>query len=325
MDLFPPPVATLTAESRAHLARVAASGVPPVQHCTPAQARALSDAAVATLTTPFPAPVDVESVEVAGADGPLPARAYRPEHVQAGDAPGVVYLHGGGWVIGSLGGYDDLCRRLATAADAVVVSIDYRLAPEHPFPAPVEDAVSATRDLLARASDLGVDPRRVAVAGDSAGAALATAVARRAAREGWDIRPVGQLLLYPTADADGDWPSKRDLATGHALTAASMRWFYDHYLPDPALRDHPDATPLHATDLTGLPRAHVLVASHDPLRDEGMAYARALADAGVPVTTTMAQGLLHGYLRWTAVVPEAARHLAMLGGVLRTWWDELAP
>ncbi len=318
---LPAPADELTPESQAHLKRVAASGAPPVYECTPEQARALSDAAIATLAAPLDAPMEVTEITVSGAEGPLRAWVYRPAALTESPAPAAVFLHGGGWVIGSLESYDDVARRLADGSGGVVVSIDYRLAPEHPFPAPVEDAVAATRDVLQRAAELGIDPARVAVAGDSAGAALATAVARRAAREGWTPALVGQLLIYPTADAGGDWPSMRRYASGYALTEQSMRWFYEHYLPDPAHRTNPDAAPLHADDLAGVAPAHVLVASHDPLRDEGIAYARALADAGVPVTAVMAQGLLHGYIRWTAVIPEAAEHLRALGGVLRGWWD----
>lgn len=325
---LPEPVEELTPESRAHLARLAAAGVPPVYECTPEQARTLSDAAVARLSAPLEAPIDVTEVTLAGAEGALRARLYRP-HGTAEPSPAAVFLHGGGWVIGNVDSYDDVCRRLADGSGGVIVSVDYRLAPEHPFPAPVEDSVAAVRDVLERASELGIDGTRVAVAGDSAGAALATAAARRAVNEGWDEGGgpalAGQLLIYPTADGGEDWPSMREYATGYALTEQSMRWFYEHYLPDPALRGHPDAAPLHATDLGGMARAHVLVASHDPLRDEGIAYARALAAAGVPVTTFMAQGLLHGYIRWTAVVPEAAEHLRALGAVLRRWWSEPEP
>jgi acetyl esterase len=318
----PAPSPDLTPESRSHLARIEASPLPLLHECTVPEARAISEAAIPTVVAPYAGSVDVEVevIEVAGADGPLPARVYRPAGAPASEAPGLVYLHGGGWVIGSLDGYDDLCRRLAAASSGVIVNVDYRLAPEHPFPAPVEDAVAAVSDVLARADELGLDRGRLAVGGDSAGGSLATAVARRAAREGWDVPPVGQLLIYPSTDIGGSHPSAETFAVGHYLTAAGMDWFNDHYIPDPALRDHPDARPLHADDLAGTAPAHVLVASHDPLRDEGLAYAEALEAAGVPVEVTMAQGMLHGYLRWTALVPEAAQHLQLLGGVLRRWW-----
>jgi acetyl esterase len=322
MDLTP--ASALTDESRTHLTRLASSSLPLLEDCTPEEARANSEAATVLVVAPYGGPVETEDITVAGGDTPLAARLYRPP---AGPwradprLPALVYLHGGGWVIGSLDGYDDLCRRLAVSSDAAVISVDYRLAPEHPFPAPVEDAVAATRDVLLRAGDLGIDATRVAVGGDSAGGALATVVARRAAQESWPMRPVGQLLIYPAADSTGDWPSVREFGADHCLTAEGMRWFWQHYVQDPSLRDHPDAAPLHAADLGGMAPAHVLVASHDVLRDEGLAYARALDAAGVPVTVTMAQGLLHGFIRWTALIPEAEHHIEELGAVLRHWYE----
>lgn len=322
MPDVPTPRAELTPESRAHLARIASSPLPLLHECTVEEARANSEAATPMVIAPDDrtAAVSVEWIEVTGADGPLTARVYRPESAPPAGAPGLIYLHGGGWVIGTLDGYDDLARRLALASGGVVVNVDYRLAPEHPFPAPVEDAVAAARDLLGRGIELGLDAARVAVGGDSAGGALATAVARRAAREGWAHPPIGQLLIYPATDSGGEHPSTEELGEDHYLTALGMKWFYDHYVQDPALLDHPDLRPLHAEDLAGTARAHVLVASHDPLRDEGLAYAEALEAAGVPVTATMAQGMLHGYIRWTAIVPEARQHVEELGQVLRDWW-----
>jgi acetyl esterase len=318
----PAPASELTPESRAHLARIAASALPLLHECTVEEARANSEAGTPVVVAPYDGPVEitVEEAEVAGADGPLAARVYRPSSAPATDAPALVYLHGGGWVIGTLDGYDDLCRRLAVASGGVVVNVDYRLAPEHPFPAPVEDAVAATRDVLTRAEELGVDPGRVAVGGDSAGGSLAIAVARRAAREGWPSRPVGHLLVYPSTDVGGTHASKEEFAVDHYLTADGMDWFETHYAPDGALRAHTDLRPAHAEDLAGTAPAHVLVASHDPLRDEGLAYAEALASAGVDVEVRMAQGMLHGFLRWTRIVPEAAEHIEALGGVLRRWW-----
>jgi acetyl esterase len=322
MDAIPAPAADLTPESRAYLDRLVAVGAPLLHTLTPPQARANAEAAIPVVVSPTAAEVTVSTLEVAGAEGPLPARLYRPSGAPERDAPGIVYLHGGGWVLGTLDGYDDLCRRLADASGGVVVSIDYRLAPEHPFPAPVEDAVAAYRDVAARAADLGLDARRLAVGGDSAGGALSTAVARRATREEWDRQPAGQLLIYPATEGRMDHPSVRAFGEGHYLTELGMRWFYDHYVQDRSLVDHPDVSPLRADDLAGSARAHILVASHDPLRDEGVAYARALEAAGVSVTVTMAQGMLHGYVRWTALIPEAARDIVALGEVLREWWRQ---
>jgi acetyl esterase len=318
------PATELTPESAAFLDQLTRSGAPPLEELTPATARAQSEAATKVLVAPFAGAVHSDDLEVAGADGPLPARHYRPEGAPASGAPGVVYLHGGGWVAGTLDTYDDLCRRLAAASGGGLVAVDYRLAPEHPFPAAPRDAVAATRDVLARAGELGLDAHRVAVAGDSAGAALAAVAARHAVEEAWPVRPVGQLLAYPVTSAEEDWPSTRAYATGHYLTAEGMRWYWDHYAGDDA-RDDPDALPLAATDLRGLAQAHVLVASHDVLRDQGLAYARRLHEAGVPVTVEVAQGLLHGFLRWTAVIPEAAHHIERCGAVLRRWWGDGDP
>jgi acetyl esterase len=315
------PAPDLTPEPRAHLARLAAAGAPPLEESTPALARANADAATAIVTAPFDGYVATADVTVGGGDGPIPARVYRAVGAPAAGAPALVYLHGGGWVVGTLDTYDDLCRRLAAASGSVVVHVAYRLAPEHPFPAPVDDAVAALRDVIDRASELGLDPGRIAVGGDSAGGTLAAVAARRAAEERWPQGPVGQLLVYPATAGEAEHPSTLAFAEDHYLTAAGMRWYWERYVPEVADRTHPDAVPLLAEDLVGCAPAHVLVASHDVLRDEGLAYARRLAEAGVPVTAAMAQGMLHGFIRWTRLIPEAGAHIADLGAVLRGWWD----
>jgi acetyl esterase len=325
MDVEPPavdveaPAVALTPESRAHLAHLATLPSPPLEEQTAEAARAGAEAALPALVAPFDGYVTVDEVALAGGDEPVRARRYRPAGCPAAGAPGLVYLHGGGWVVGTLDTYDDLCRRLAAASGGVVLSVDYRLAPEHPFPAPVEDAVAALRDVLDRAPALGLDASRVAVGGDSAGGTLAAVAARRAAD--WPVPPIGQLLVYPVTSWEPVAPSGEQLAEDHYLSAAGMRWYWEAYVPRPEDRTDPDAVPLLAEDLGGAPRAHVLVASHDLLRDEGLAYARRLAEAGVPVTAVMAQGLLHGFLRWTRLIPEAARHIDELGGVLRRWYE----
>lgn len=177
------------------------------------------------------------------------------------------------------------------------------------------------RDVLDRAEELGLDSARVVVGGDSAGGALAAVVARHAVHDGWPRRPQAQLLAYPVTDDGEDWPSVREFRDGHYLTARGMAWYWEQYCPEPADRDHPDAAPLHARDLSGLPPAHVVVASHDILRDQGLAYAQRLAQAGVAVTTAEAEGHLHGFLRWSGVVPESLGEIARLGEVLRGWWE----
>lgn len=315
----------LLASSRAHLDRLAAAAEPGPWDIGARAVREAYETAAAALRG---APVDVRAcreIEVAGADGRLRARRYEPHGAPSEDCPALVWLHGGGWVVGSLDSYDDLCRRLAEASGGTVLAIDYRLAPEHPFPAAPRDALAAVRDVLDRAEELGFDPERVVVGGDSAGGALAAVVARHAVHDGWPRRPRAQLLAYPVTDAGEDWPSVQAFRGGHYLTARGMQWYWDQYCPDPAERAHPDAAPLHAPDLSGLPPAHVVVASHDILRDQGLAYAQRLAQAGVAVSTAEAAGHLHGFLRWSGVVPESLEEIGRLEAVLRSWWERPAP
>jgi acetyl esterase len=221
--------------------------------------------------------------------GGLPARVYEPE----GARGTVAYLHGGGWVMGNLDSVDAVCRALADASRARVVSIDYRLAPEHPFPAALGDALAAVRSLEGG----------LAIAGDSAGGNLAAVVARKL-RD----RLKFQLLIYPVTDAGVNTPSYAEFDDGHGLTAAAMRRFWGLYLNGGSGLD-PDASPLRAEDLAGVAPAYVLTASHDVLRDEGEAYAAALERAGVPVTLKRLEGTIHGFWRWqtTAVARAAVR------------------
>jgi acetyl esterase len=270
---------------------------------TPEEARAdirRSAELAAAIRTPV---ARVEPLEVPGASAPMAARLYVP----AGDGavrPLVVYLHGGGWVVGDLDTHDGVCRFLAREADAGVLAVDYRLAPEHPFPAAVDDAVAAFRWASAHAAGLGFDPRRVAVAGDSAGGNLSAVVSLATTRTG-GARPVAQLLIYPVTDLATKHPSYRLFSRGFFLTEAEMDWYRGHYLPsDEAARDE-RASPLRAGDLAGLPPAIVLTAGFDVLRDEGEAYAARLEDAGVPVHLHRAAGQVHGFANATAISPSA--------------------
>ena len=233
----------------------------------------------------------VEDLSVDGAAGALPARLYAPRP-DARDA--LVFFHGGGFVLGGLDQHDDLCRRLATASDSVIVSVDYRLAPEQPFPAAPEDAYAAVCWVHARARELGVDPRAIGVAGDSAGGALAAVVAQLAFARGGPPLAVA-LLLYPVTDHDLGRDSYVANAEAPFLTSAQMGWFWDHYAPDPRDRLDPRASPLRAPSLAGLPPTVVATAGHDPLADEGAAYAAALAEAGVVVVHRRFAGLVHGF------------------------------
>jgi acetyl esterase len=269
----------------------------------------------------------VEDGELPGPAGPLATRTYRPAgEPPAGGVPTVLFLHGGGWVIGDVDTHDNQARRVCRDTGAVVVSLEYRRAPEHAFPAPVEDAWAALRWVAGHAGELGGDAGRVAVCGDSAGGNLAAVVARRA-RDAGGPALAAQFLLYPGVDlaADGTtYPSRTENAEGYLLGLRDMAWFGDHYAGAWAAAGNPltdpDLSPLHAADLAGLPPAVVVVAEFDPLRDEGAAYAGALAAAGTPVTLLRADGMIHGFFDLApvseGVEAAVARATAAFGDVL---------
>lgn len=259
-------------------------GAPALETQEPADARAGMEA-MAT-----PSRVTVHAISDIDADG-IRLRIYRPN--DRSDCGALVYFHGGGWVIGSLDTHDDVCRKLANALDHVVISVDYRLAPEYPFPAPLHDCLRAVEWVHAHAHQLRIDADRLAVGGDSAGGNLAAAVA--------NIGPVPlrfQMLIYPVTDAGCDTASYRDNAQGYRLTANGMKWFWDHYLSgSEGSRSDPRVSPLREdpTTLAAAPPALVITAEYDPLRDEGEEYARALLDAGVPCSLTRYYGQIHGF------------------------------
>jgi acetyl esterase/lipase len=255
----------------------------------------------------------------AGQTGPLPIRVYRRERPAAGPRPLVVNFHGGGWVLGGLDMADWLCSSVAAGLDAVVVSVDYRLAPGHRFPAAAEDCYAALVDVVARAAELGADPGRVAVMGDSAGGNLAAVVSLMARdRSGPAIAHQG--LLYPATDLTMASASIEENASAPVLTKADMLAFRAHYLGDADPRQ-PYASPLFADDLSGLPPALVQVAEHDPLRDDGLRYATALRAAGVPVRVTEYTGMPHGYLSFPRLCRSAPQALAELVTEQRTALD----
>jgi acetyl esterase len=281
----------------------------PSSRLSPPQARARIRAGAAAAAGPkrsLPAPNDLA---IPGPAGMIPARFYEPPGMGLEHRPLIVYFHGGGWTIGDLDTCDSVCRFLAANTPAAVLSVGYRLAPEHPFPAAVEDAFAAYRWAAADDSRLGVDPSRIAVAGDSAGGNLAAAVSLLA-RDGNGPSPAMQALIYPITDAIGGQRSRDLFASGFLLTRADMDWFERHYLP-PGV-DHADSrvSVLRAGDLSGLPPAYVATAGFDPLRDEGEAYAARMREAGVAVTQRRHPGLVHGFANMTAV--SRAAHAAML-------------
>jgi acetyl esterase len=265
----------------------------------------------------------VTETSFSGPGGPLRVRVYRPEG--AGPFPTIVYFHGGGFVLCDLDTHDGLCRALCKASGSVVASVDYRLAPEHPFPAAIDDAHAATRWAMANASSLGGDPSRVVVAGDSAGGCLAAVACLRLRDEGGPP-PRGQALLYPITLCRLDsTPSYHTYAQGYGLTRDSMLWFLDHYLPDRSFADDPFASPLLARDLSGLPPALVITAEYDLLRDEGEHFADRLRAAGVATTSIRYDGMIHGFLRYVGILDQSREGIDAVAEWLRDLWDEGSP
>lgn len=235
----------------------------------------------------------VEDRTVEGPHGEVPIRIYKPE--TAGPHPALVFYHGGGWVLGSIETHDALCRSLTRLAECVVISVDYRLAPEHKFPIGLEDSYAATQWVFDNARELEIDPARVAVGGDSAGGNFATVVCYLA-RERGHRQPMFQLLLYPSTDLVNVSESRRAFAEGYFLTSAQMKYFGLQYLSTPEDIHNPMASPMMIEDLRGLPPAFVLTAEYDPLRDEGEAYANRLREAGVDAEYTCYAGMIHGFM-----------------------------
>jgi acetyl esterase len=266
---------------------------------------------------PRPEMARVEEVEIPGPAGTIGARLYVPS-APPGQAPPplLVYYHGGGWVNGDLDTHDGPCRFLAVHSGAAVLAIDYRLAPEHPFPAAVEDAAAAYSWTRAGAEQLGLDPARIAVGGDSAGANLAAVVSLLAREEDAPL-PAMQLLIYPVTESAAEMPSRLTFAEGFLLTRPDMDYFEDRYLPPGADRADPRVSVLRAEDLSGLPPAYVAVAGFDPLRDEGVAFARRLREAGVPTALRLHPDLIHTFANLTAICPSARQAMLEAAGALR--------
>jgi acetyl esterase len=250
--------------------------------------------------------IDALEIPVAGG-ATIAARAYTPKGLAADGAPALVYFHGGGWVVGSLDTHDRLCRKLAAEVPCKVVSVAYRLAPEHPFPTPVEDAVAAFRWIAGEAGPLGSDPARIAVGGDSAGGNLSAVLCQTVRDAGDALQPCFQLLLYPATDFAGDYASREANAEGYMLTKSLIGYFSGHYLDGWREPEDPRLSPLRATSLEDLPPALVITAGYDPLQGEGVAYADAMKAAGVPVAYRDYPGMLHGFFNFGGAVDVAAR------------------
>ena len=294
---------------------IKATGRPAYEDLTIQEARQAYDKVRIAVSPPPPEVASVRDLSAEGPGGPIKLRHYVPVGSPTARLPALVYCHGGGWVMGDLDSHDGVCRHLANRSGCAVVSIDYRLAPEHKFPAAVDDAIAATTWVAGHAADLGIDADRIAVGGDSAGATLAAATCI-AAREAGGPRLRHQVLLYPVTDLDMCTPSHERLAEGFLLTRSTLTWFYANYLRGPEDKADWRASPLKAASFRGLPPALILTASHDPLCDEGEAYARRLIEAGVRVTSWRVPGQLHGFLPMGKLMraagptlDEIARHL----------------
>jgi acetyl esterase/lipase len=289
----------------------------PVERLSPQQARAQLRAGAAAAAGPKQSLPAVTDVAIPGPAGTIPARFYEPPGAGIEQRPLLVYFHGGYWMLGGLDTHDGVCRFLAVNAAAAVLSVDYRLAPEHPFPAAVEDAFAAYRWANVEHARLGVDPARIGVAGDSAGGNLAAAVSRLAREDGAGP-PAMQVLLYPVVDAASQRPSRDLFADGFLLTKADIEWLERQYLPEGAGREDPRVALLNAPDLSGLPPAYIATAGFDPLRDEGEAYAAALREAGVAVSLRRHPGLIHGFANMTAISRTARAAMLELAGAVRS-------
>lgn len=285
-----------------------------IENMNPADARQAFSAMAALDGDPV-AVAHVEDLRIAGPHGDIALRLYRPETAPA-TSPVVLYFHGGGWVIGGLDTHDGTCRRLAREAGCAVVSVDYRLAPEHPYPAAPEDCFAALRFVSASARELGLDPEHIIVAGDSAGGNLAAVVALMA-RDRGGPRVSFQLLIYPVTDVGCDTASMRENAEGYFLTRAAMRWFWRNYLGRDGAEAEAYHSPLSAESLENLPPAFVITAEFDPLRDEGEAYARRLADSGVSVRLRRYDGMIHGFVTMAGVLPQGAAAIREAAATLR--------
>jgi acetyl esterase/lipase len=282
---------------------------------TAEQARAKMQALLDANHVPPPEIYSVEDRHIPGPAGDIPIRVYTPAGRNSQGA--LVFFHGGGWVLGGLDSHDAVCRKLANGAGCVVVSVDYRLAPEHKFPAGVEDAYAAVKWVAENAATLGADLARIAVGGDSAGGNLAAVVAMMA-RDRSAPAICFQLLLYPATDAALDTPSQKEFAAdGFVLSRADMEWFWTNYLNSAPERANPYAAPIRAKNFTGLPRALVITASHDPLRDEGEAYGRRLMEAGIKANCTRYDGVTHAFVNFADALDQGKKAIEQACAALR--------
>jgi acetyl esterase len=293
---------------------LANSGQPKIWELPPADARNMALALTQMVEGKEPIG-KIENGSLPGAGGALPFRMYTPASIGAEPPACIVYFHGGAWIFGNLDTHDCMCRMLANASGCGVISIDYRLAPEHKFPAGVEDAIAATKWVAAKASDIGVDPARIVVAGDSAGGNLAAVVCQQAKKGG--PRIALQVLFCPVVDFSAENQSRLDFAEGYFLEKPLMIWAGTHYLPSGVDIMDPRLSPLRATDLSGLPPAHIHTAGYDPLRDEAKDYADALEREGVKVRYTCHEHMVHHFYAMAGAIPYAKTALESAGAEIK--------
>ena len=304
----------LDPDARLLLDMVAAAGQPKLWDLTPPDAR--KKVIELTRMVECKEPIGkIEDQTLPGPAGPLPFRVYTPLAAKDEPSGGIIFFHGGAWVLGDLETHDCLCRILANESGCRLVSVDYRLAPEHPFPAAVEDACAATAWIAAQAAELAIDPTCLAVAGDSAGGTLAAVVCQTA--KGSGIKIALQVLLCPVTDIAADNESRREFAEGYFLEGPLMSWAGAHYLPSGADLNDPRLSPLRASDLSGLPPALIHTAGFDLLRDEGEAYADALERAGVKVHYVCHRHMIHHFYAMGGAIPYARTALKTMGGYIK--------
>lgn len=300
----------LDPQSEAFVAALAESDSPGFHELPPAEARR-AFANLAPLFGAGPEDVLVEDKKISES---IPIRIYKPAGERSDQLPAIIYFHGGGWVLGNIETHDALCRRLCSQARAAVISVDYRLAPEHPYPAPLNDCFTATTYIHQHAQQMGLDSDRIVVAGDSAGGNLAAAVALKARDESGPPL-LAQVLIYPALNSDGDSASYSSFANGYGLTKEGMQWFWEQYLDDRGASAY--ASPAKATSLEGLPATLLVTAQYDVLRDEGEAYAQRLEKAGVQVWQRRYDGVVHGFVHFAGAFDRGQQALAEIADELK--------
>lgn len=299
-----------------------AEGCLPAHKLSPEDARRAYLETRAAVTPEPPEVAFVADIYIDGAGEPIPVRYYRPLGSTESDLlPVVVYFHGGGWVVGNRDSHDVVCRQLANDGGFAVLNVEYRLAPEAKFPAALEDGFAVVRWALKGAGGLKINPERVAVAGDSAGGALATVCAKLALDQGTPI--VFQALIYPATDLHAASPSHKELGEGYLLTTEAMDWYYEQYLVDASDKDDWRASPILIEDLSGLPPAYIITCGYDPLRDEAKAYADRLTEAGVPVIYKCHDGMIHAFITMGKVIDETNIAIAEIAAHIKDAFDAL--